>query len=105
MWAIEIDKNNGLYKLDSIPFYGPSIATKDEFKAVYQESDGILVYKETINYSGNSIVLVIIVEKGFNKEILREEFKAFSCSSEGLNDSYFSLEIEKDVDYLVIKNK
>ena len=31
MWAIKVDEKNGIYKLDSIPFYGPQIATDDEF--------------------------------------------------------------------------
>ena len=29
MWATIVDKNKGLYKLDSIPFYAPLVASDD----------------------------------------------------------------------------
>ncbi len=53
MWAEIIDDTKGIYKLDSIPFYGPSIATDDLFLAEYDEDENYIVYKETIEYSGN----------------------------------------------------
>ena len=90
MWAKKVDPEKGIYKLDSIPFYGPLIATDDEFFAEYDESEQRLTYRKTTRYSGNSIVLVVITEGGFDKEIIREEFKLLNCKSEGLNDSYFS---------------
>ena len=103
MWAQIIDKDNGIYKLDNIPFYGPQIATDDEFYAEFDESEKMLTYKKTTKHSGNSIVLVIITQDGFNKEIIRDRFKELNCTSEGLNDSYFSMEILKDVNYSRIK--
>ena len=103
MWAKEIDKDNGIYKLDNIPFYGPLIATDDEFYAEFDKSEQMLTYQKTTKHSGNSIVLVIITQDGFDKEIIRDRFKELSCTSEGLNDSYFSMEILKDVNYSGIK--
>jgi len=103
MWAEEIDKDNGIYKLDNIPFYGPLIATDDEFYAEFDELEQMLTYQKTTKHSGNSIVLVIITKDGFNKEILRDRFKELNCTSEGLNDSYFSMEILKGVNYSGIK--
>lgn len=99
MWAEVIDKDNGIFKLDNIPFYGPLIATDDEFYAEFDESEQMLTYQKTTKYSGNSIVLVIITQNGFDKEIIRDRFKELNCTSEGLNDTYFSMEILKDVDY------
>lgn len=103
MWAEIIDKDNGIYKLDNIPFYGPLIATDDEFYAEFDESEQMLSYKKTTKFSGNSIVLVIITQNGFDKEIIRNRFKELNCISEGLNDSYFSMEILKDINYSEIK--
>ena len=73
MWAEIIDLEKGYYKLDNIPFFGPLIATDDIFYAEYDEDEERLVYKKTIETSGNSIVQVIILEKGFDKEIIREK--------------------------------
>jgi len=103
MWAEIIDKEKGIYKLDSIPFYGPQIATDDLFLAEYNEVEERLVYKETIEYSGNSIIQVVILKNGFDKEIIRERLKLINCLSEGLNKNYFSVEITKNIDYSIVK--
>jgi hypothetical protein len=103
MWAEIIDKEKGIYKLDSIPFYGPQIATDDLFLAEYNEVEERMTYKETIEYSGNSIIQVVILKEGFDKEIIRERLKLIDCLSEGLNKKYFSLEIIKNIDYSVVK--
>lgn len=104
MWAMEVDAEKGHYQLDSIPFYGPSIATNDIFKAVYDEVEECLVYEQTVQASDNSIVLVIITKTAYDQELLRQEFKNRHCDSEGLNDSYFSMEVPKSVDYVPIKD-
>ena len=103
IWANVIDKENGIYKLDNIPFYGPLIATDDEFYAEFDESEQILTYRKTTKHSGNSIVLVIIMQEGFDKEIIRNRFKELNCTSEGVNDSYFSMEILSETNYIGIK--
>lgn len=105
MWAKTVDPKRRIYKLDSIPFYGPQIATDDEFFAEYDEEEKFLIFKETFKQSGNSIVLVIVVKDGFNKEILREQFRKLNCKSEGLNDSYFSMEVLKDVNYSIVQKR
>ena len=91
MWSTIIDKDQGIYKLDNIPFYGPQIATDDEFYAEFEESEKMLTYKKTTKHSGNSIILVVITKKGLDKEIIRNRFKELDCKSEGLNDSYQNL--------------
>jgi hypothetical protein len=105
MWAKKVDPEKGIYKLDSIPFYGPLIATDDEFFAEYDESEQRLTYRKTTKNSGNSIVLVVITEEGFDKEIIRDEFKLLNCKSEGLNDSYFSMEVLESIDYKTIQER
>ncbi|MCK0158922.1 DUF4265 domain-containing protein [Cellulophaga sp. F20128] len=104
MWAEIIDKPNGIYRLDSIPFYGPLIATGDEFYAEYDGTEERLTYRNTTKHSGNSIVVIVIIKKCFDKEIIRDEFKKLDCLSEGLNEAYFSMEVLKETDYSKIRN-
>jgi len=103
MWADTIDSEKGIYKLDSIPFYGPLIAIGDEFYAEYDNDEQMLSYRKTTEHSGNSIVLVSLMQEGLDKEVFRDEFKKLDCTSEGLNDTYFSMEIPVSVDYSQIK--
>ncbi len=104
MWAEIVDLQKGLFKLDNIPFFGPLIATDDLFYAEFDAEEERLVYKETIENSGNSIVQVIILEKGFDKEIIREKLKAINCLSEGLNENFLSVEVVRDVDYSIVRS-
>ncbi|MFD1605100.1 DUF4265 domain-containing protein [Flavobacterium artemisiae] len=104
MWAEIIDLEKGLFKLDNIPFFGPLIATDDIFYAEYDETEGKFMHKKTIQNSGNSIVQIAVLEKDFDKEIIREQLKAINCVSEGLNETFFAAEIAKDVDYSLVRN-
>jgi hypothetical protein len=104
MWAEIIDLEKGYFKLDNIPFFGPLIATDDIFLAEYDEKEEKLTYRETIETSGNSIVQVIIIEKGFDKEIIREKLKEINCESEGMNETLFAVEVTKAVDYSFVKS-
>jgi hypothetical protein len=103
MWSEIIDLEKGIFKLDNIPFYGPLIATDDIFYAKYDEDEEAIVYKETIEISGNSIIQVVILKENYDKEIIREKLKIMDCLSEGLNEKFFAVEIKKDVDYSVVK--
>ena len=104
MWGEIIDLEKGYFKLDNIPFFGPLIATDDIFFAEFDEDEQRLVYRETIEISGNSIVQVVILEKGFDKEIIREKLKEVNCESEGMNETLFAVEITREVDYFVVKS-
>lgn len=103
MWAQRIDPANGIYKLDSIPFYGPLIATDDEFFAEFDELEQRLTYRRTTKHSGNSIVQVIMTTDELDKQVIRDELKEHNCLSEGLNEKFFSVEILKSTDYRTIK--
>lgn len=104
MWAEITDEEKGYYKLDNIPFFGPLIATDDIFRAEYDEDEKCLIHKETIENSGNSIVQVLILQEGFDKEIIREKLKTIDCVSEALNDTFLAVEIVKSVDYAIVKS-
>jgi len=104
MWAEIIDEEKGYYKLDNIPFFGPLIATDDIFRAEYDEDEKCFIHKETIENSGNSIVQILILQEGFDKEIIREKLKTINCVSEALNDTFLAVEIVKSVDYSIVKS-
>ncbi|PWB22782.1 DUF4265 domain-containing protein [Flavobacterium sp. HTF] len=104
MWAEIIDLEKGLYKLDNIPFFGPLIATDDIFYAEYDEIEKKLMHKKTIQNSGNSIVQIAILEKGFDKGIIHEKLKLINCITEELNDTFFAAEIGKEVDYSLVRS-
>ncbi|CAA9201979.1 DUF4265 domain-containing protein [Flavobacterium collinsii] len=103
MWAEIIDLEKGYFKLDNIPFFGPLIATDDTFRAEYDENEKCFIHKETIEHSGNSIVQVLILDKEFDKEIIREKLKALNCLSEALNETFLAVEIVKSIDYSMVK--
>ncbi len=104
MWAEIIDLEKGLFKLDNIPFFGPLIATDDIFYAEYDETEERFMHRKTIQNSGNSIVQIAVLEKGFDAAIIREKLKALNCLSEGLNETFFAAEIAKDVDYSLVRS-
>ncbi|MEP4531621.1 MAG: DUF4265 domain-containing protein [Cyclobacteriaceae bacterium] len=103
MWALKVDPTNGIYKLDSIPFHGPLIATDDEFFAEFDEQEQMLTYRRTTKYSGNSVVQVIMLTDEIDKQVIRDELKELNCISEGLNNKYFSVEVLRKTNYLTIK--
>lgn len=103
MWSDIIDAEKEIYKLDNIPFFGPLIATDDIFYAKYDEKEGAVVYKETIETSGNSIIQIVTLNNDFDHEIIREKLNEMNCVSEVLNEKYFVAEIKKNIDYSLIK--
>ena len=103
MWGEKVESNPNLFRLDSIPFYGPTIATGDEFLADFDETEGMFTYRETTQFSGNSIVVVVIVQEGYDIERIRDRFIGMECDSEKLNEIYFSMEIKADTDYKPVK--
>ena len=48
-------------------------------------------------------VTIIHDVEGFDKEKIRKVFKNLNCKSEGLNESYFSMEVLKSIDYKTIQ--
>jgi hypothetical protein len=92
MWAKIIDEEKGLYKVDSIPFYGPLLASDDIVFAEYDDDEERLTYRRTVENSGNSIVTVVVMDKSHSINEVRDIFKDFSCLSERVNDGYFSME-------------
>jgi hypothetical protein len=105
MWAEAIDIEKGLYKIDSIPFYGPLVASDDVVFAEYDSDEERLTYRRTVKHSGNSIVAVVIMDKTRDVNEIRNIFSELGCLSERVNDGYFSMEILSEKEYGPIKQK
>ena len=102
MWATIVDEQKGLYKVDNIPFYGPSIAPDDLVLAEYDESEKMLTYRHTVEHSGNSVVQVVLLNEGIKKEAIQEIMESFDCPWEGLNENYFVIEIPAISNYELV---
>jgi len=105
MWATIVDKDKGLYKLDSIPFYAPLVASDDIVFAEFDEQEEMLTYRNIVEYSGNSTVHVVLLEKFQDINNIRNVFKELGCITEKLNEVYFSMEIPSTIDYKNIREK
>lgn len=105
MWATTIDKDKGLYKLDNIPFYAPLVASDDIVFAEFDEQQQMLTYRKTVEYSGNSTIQVVLMDKSKDINTIRKTFEELGCVSEKVNDGYFSMEIPALVNYKFIKQK
>ena len=105
MWATIVDKDKGLYKLDNIPFYAPLVASDDIVFAEFDDQEQMLTYRRTVEYSGNSTVQIVLMDKSKDVNQIRDLFKELGCISEKVNERYFSMEIPSTLDYINIKKK
>jgi hypothetical protein len=105
MWAEVIDPEAGIYELNSIPFYAPDLASGDLISAVYDDQEKMLVYNETISYSGNSTIQVVIFDKSIATNDIREIFQNLGCVTEKFKEGYFVLDVPADLDYTPVRSK
>ena len=105
LWALEVDADKGLYKIDSIPYYVPLIATEDIVRAAYNKMEEGLLYKETVTPSGNSTIQVIRQNEDTPLLDLRKQFAELGCISVEVNEDFFVLEVPVNVNYAVVKEK
>jgi hypothetical protein len=104
MWAEIIDEGRGLYKIDNIPFFA-SISPGDIVFAEYDKTEQFLTYRETVEYSGSSLVHVVMIDKSFITNDIRQIFSSMGCESEKFKEGYFAMEIPVSLDYKPIKQK
>lgn len=104
LWAQMLNKEEGLYKINNIPFYAP-VASDDIVFAEYDDTENMLTYIKTVEYSGNSVIQVVIMDKSVVTNDVRDIFNSMGCKSEKLTEGYFVIEILADKDYKPIKQK
>ena len=102
MWAEIIDESKGLYKLDNIPFYA-SVSSGDIVFAEYDDDEERLTYRETVEYSGNSTIQVVIMDENTVANDIRSILAEMGCDSEKVNEKYFVVEIPADKDYTPVR--
>ena len=105
MWAQIVDEEKGTYKLDNIPFYLPLIACDDIVFAEYDEDEGMLTYRKTVEYSGNSTIHVVLMDHTIETNNIRNIFEDLGCASEKYSDKYFAMDVSVTVDYSKVKSK
>lgn len=105
LWAEIIDAEKGLYKIDNIPFYGPEFSSDDIVFAEFDEDEERITFRNVVEYSGNSTIQIIILDKNLNVENLRNEFKELGCETEGTGSNYFVMEVLYEQNYSPILKK
>lgn len=103
MSARVVSKNKGFYKVDNIPFYAPLVASDDIVYAEFDHQEQMLTYRKTVEHSGNSTIQIVLMNKTKDIDSIRDIFHDLGCSSEKLNDGYFSMEVPASVEYKPIK--
>lgn len=105
MWAEVMDEDAGIYLLNSIPFYAPDLASGDIISAVYDSDEGMLTYKETVSFSGNSTVQVVLLDKTAVSTDIMDLFQDLGCVTEGFDDSYFVIDVPVGLNYSPVRAK
>jgi hypothetical protein len=105
VWANKVDQEKGYYKIDNIPFYIPLVASEDIVFAEFDKTEQMLTYRKTIEYSGRTVVQVIIMDKTTETNIIRDMFFELGCESEKAKEGYFSMEIPVNLNYQPIKKE
>jgi len=105
IWADIVNANLGHYRLDSIPFYVPFIATDDIVHAEYNDEAEMLLYNETVEASGNSTLWVVLTSEKANADDIRETFYQLNCLSDAMSQHFFTMEVKAETNYLIIKDK
>lgn len=104
MWAEIVDMEKGLYRIDNIPFYA-SIAADDIVVAEYDEDEQMVTCRKIVEYSGNSTVQVVLLDKSIATNDIRDIFSSLGCETEKLNEGYFVINVPADQDYMLIKRE
>ncbi|QCX54384.1 DUF4265 domain-containing protein [Elizabethkingia sp. JS20170427COW] len=105
LWTKIIDAEKGLYKIDNIPFYGPEFSSDDIVFAEFDIDEERITFRNVVEYSGNSTIQIIILDKDQNVQKLRNEFKELGCETEGTGNNYFVMEVLYEQNYSPIFKK
>jgi hypothetical protein len=103
MWATVVDKEKGYYKIQNSPFYAKSIAFGDIVFAEYDESEQAITYRRILEYSGNSTIQIVILDKSVTTDEIRNIFDSLGCSSEKFKEGYFVIDVPAQMDYSLVK--
>ncbi|MFM9946490.1 MAG: DUF4265 domain-containing protein, partial [Saprospiraceae bacterium] len=71
----------------------------------FDNDEAMLTYRKTIEFSGNSTIQVVLIDKSKDVDQIRNLFHDQGCVSEKVHDGYFSMEVPSTVDYRKIKQQ
>ncbi|WP_308686780.1 DUF4265 domain-containing protein [Stigmatella ashevillensis] len=77
LWAIKVD--DGLFKIDNMPFFALGIAVNDIVSATQEE--GAFRFKEVVQPSGHSTLRVVVYDPA-DVPAVRALFKELGCETE-----------------------
>ncbi len=101
VWAVIIDEDEGLYRIDNIPFFVKSHASDDIVLAVVE--NGRLIVKGLVEESGNSTLQIICFQKE-QASPLQMWLEQMGCSWEGSHlPGYFSVDVPAKIAYYPIR--
>ena len=103
--ALVVDKEKGIYMIQSVPLFAPMVAFEDLILAEFDKDEDMLVYKETIDYSGHSVIQIVITDENVKTKDIEKVFIEMDCVSEGTLEGYFTIGIPYTTDYKTIHNK
>jgi hypothetical protein len=89
---------DGTYEIENIPFYSYDVAVGDVVRA--QDVDGELFYLERVRESGNSVIRMLVYDRG-DLDNIRAELRALGCDSEG-DGVVLAVNVPRDVPYAPI---
>lgn len=98
-----LDQENGIYRVESVPFYAPMVAPDDLIFAEFDEGENMMAYRETTEHSGSSVIQVVKMDEQTDIREITELFTEKGCRSEKCTEHYFSMEVHYDLDYAPIK--
>lgn len=101
VWATIVDKAEGLYKLDNIPFFVTGYSSGDIIYAELEHDR--LIVKSLVKESGNT-TLQVYCFKEEHVEIVRKKLEAYGCAWEGSHlPRYFSVDVPASIAYQPIR--
>jgi hypothetical protein len=100
-----VNADHGYYKLQNIPFYAANIAMGDTVWAQYKEADKMLVYRKTVERSGNSTIHAVMVNDEHDINGVTKTLEGLGCIIQKLNAKYFAISVPAAADYFPIKQK
>ncbi|WP_426492103.1 DUF4265 domain-containing protein [Hymenobacter sp. 102] len=101
LWAEVVDQNQGLYRLDNVPFFVTSYSLGDIVLAEMEE--GQLVVKGLEEESGNTTLQIMLLQADMRSKV-QQALEKLGCDWEESHlPGYFSVNVPKTVGYAPIK--
>lgn len=101
VWANVVDKEQGTYQLNNIPFFVTSYSLGDVVLA--ENEGGELVVKDLVEESGNSTIQIIMMQSDA-KATIQQALEKLGCSWEESHlPDYFTINVPEELEYAPIK--